>query len=115
MGLSTATRSALSFARPLNNKVNFFKNSLRSYSSPVLTGHPSAATYVRKGVQVAEALPVEETAIADAFNRSVIIHENGSPLSSLAFVFKAGSRFETPESFGASHLWKNAIVRVCIN
>jgi hypothetical protein len=39
--------------------------------------------------------------------------EDGSPVSTVAIVFKAGSRFDPATAPGTAHLWQSSLIRVC--
>ena len=73
---------------------------------------PDTVLYSRKGDQVEAALPAVKTVSKTASGITVATYDHLGPVSSLALVLKAGSRFETAEAPGVTHLLKKTLVRV---
>ena len=83
---------------------------VRSYA--VLSGAYSVLGYKRTGDQP-DVAPLAEKSTSKASNGiQIATYDEHSPVSTLAVVVKAGSRYEAPEAPGTAQLVKNTIFRV---
>ena len=73
----------------------------------------NAVTYTRKGQQVPKAPLVVNSHTKLASGLTVATADHKGPVSSLALVINAGSRFEHPLSSGIAQFWKQLLFRVC--
>ncbi|TPX70899.1 hypothetical protein SpCBS45565_g01493 [Spizellomyces sp. 'palustris'] len=81
----------------------------RSYA--VLADAYSAVGYTRKGDQPLQAPKVNATVSKSESGITIASVDHLGPVSTLALVVNAGSRFESPDAPGVAHFWKNTLVR----
>ncbi|KAJ3194930.1 ADP/ATP carrier protein [Irineochytrium annulatum] len=67
--------------------------------------------YQRKGDQPLVAPTADKTVTKTSSGVAIATHEGKGPVSTLAFVLSAGSRYESPDAPGVAHFMKNTLVR----
>lgn len=99
-----STRTAL---RPL---LRTAPSQTRSYA--VLADSYSALMYKRKGDQPELAPKAQKNVTKTSSGVTIATADNLGPVSTVALVLNAGSRYESPDTPGVAHFWKNTLVRV---